>query len=230
MARCSNCNAPLPAGSQLCAYCGNRTDIDLKGINYYTTHDSDSPRTCPRCAKKLKTVDLQLNGQFLIERCDQCFGLFFDPGELEALLEGMVSNVFQIDKPGLEGINRDRKPDQYPVAYIKCPVCSELMNRVNFGAQSGVIVDRCKPHGVWLDGGELRQLFEWMKLGGKLLEQERQEQAKKDAAKREAEQRQKLSGYGGGESTSFETYGGALRVSDPDLFEIVFRAIRIFLT
>ncbi|MFA7403901.1 MAG: zf-TFIIB domain-containing protein [Pelobacteraceae bacterium] len=227
MARCSNCNAPLPDGSLLCSYCGDRNDIDLKGIHYYTTHESDSPRTCPRCNIRLKTLDLKLNGTFLIERCDQCLGLFFDPGELEALLEATVTNVFLIDRNGLDSINLRRQPDQYPISYIKCPVCSQLMNRVNFGVRSGVIIDRCKAHGVWLDGGELRHLFEWMKMGGTLLEQEHQEQKLKEELKRENEQRQKSAGYSS-EPSSFDSFGGPLRQSDPDLFNIIYEAIRFF--
>ncbi len=227
MARCANCNAPLPDGSQLCAYCGDRNDIDLKGIHYFTTHAVDSPRTCPRCDTRLKSIDLKLNGTFLIERCDQCLGLFFDPGELEALLEATVSNVFLIDRIGLDGINLRRQPDQYPVSYIKCPVCSNLMNRVNFGARSGVIIDRCKAHGVWLDGGELRHLMEWMKMGGQLLNQERQEQARLEELKRESEQRQKLAGYSS-EPSPFDSFGEPLRRSDPDLFDIVFKAVKYF--
>jgi Zn-finger nucleic acid-binding protein len=227
MARCSNCNAPLPDGSLLCAYCGDRNDIDLKGIHYYTTHENDSPRTCPRCDVRLKTIDLKLNGTFLIERCDQCLGLFFDPGELEALLDATVSNVFLIDRSGLDGINQNRQPDQYPIAYIKCPVCSQLMNRVNFGIRSGVIIDRCKAHGVWLDGGELRHLMEWMKLGGKLLDQQHQEQSRKEEQKRESEQRQKPSLYRS-EPAPFDSYSEPLRQSDPDLFDVIYTAIRFF--
>ena len=68
MARCSNCNGPLPAGSLICDYCGDRNDIDLKGIHYYTTHESDVLRTCPRCGIPLKTLDLRVNGRFLIDR------------------------------------------------------------------------------------------------------------------------------------------------------------------
>jgi len=228
MARCTNCNAPLPDGSLLCAYCGDRNDIDLKGIHYFTTHESDSPRTCPRCEKPLKTLDLKLNGRFFIERCDDCLGLFFDPGELEAVLEATVSNVFLIDRSGLDGINNNRPTEQYPISYIKCPVCSQLMNRVNFGVRSGVIIDRCKEHGVWLDGGELRHLMEWMKLGGKLLNQERQEQLRREELKKESEQRRKLAGYSDGPSP-LDTFGDPLRQSDPDLFEIIFKAIRFFM-
>jgi len=227
MARCSNCKAPLPDGSLLCAYCGDRNDVDLKGIHYYTTHESDSQRICPRCDIPLKTIDLKLNGTFLIERCEKCFGLFFDPGELEALLEATVSNVFLIDKIGLDSINLRRQPAEYPISYIKCPVCSQLMYRVNFGARSGVIIDRCKPHGVWLDGGELRHLFEWMKMGGKLLDQERQEQTRKEELKNESERRGKLAAYRD-EPSPFDSFGYPLRHSEPDFFDIVYKAIRFF--
>lgn len=43
------------------------------------------------------------------------------------------------------------------------------MNRINFGYRSGVIVDSCKSHGVWLDNGEITHLMEWRKAGGQLL-------------------------------------------------------------
>jgi Zn-finger nucleic acid-binding protein len=47
------------------------------------------------------------------------------------------------------------------------------MNRVNFGARSGVIVDQCPRHGMWLEGGELRRLLEWRKAGGQILNERR---------------------------------------------------------
>ena len=229
MARCSNCNGPLPASSMVCSYCGNRTDVDLKGIHYYTTHESNEVRTCPRCAVPLTTIDLKLNNRFLIERCDECLGLFFDPGELETLLEATVANVHEIDRKGLDAINADRQPDRYGISYVKCPVCAKLMNRINFGVKSGVIVDRCKDHGVWLDGGELRRLFEWMKLGGKLLEQQRQEEARRDELRQqEREKRDRLMGAGR-DTAVFDRYAEPLHQADPDLFHMVFKAIGYFL-
>jgi Zn-finger nucleic acid-binding protein len=213
----------------LCEYCGSRNDIDLKGINYYTTHEADSERICPRCRITLKTIDLKLNGRFLIERCDQCLGLFFDPGELEALLEATVSNVFNINRGTLDSINTAMRANDYGVSYIPCPVCTKLMNRVNFGAKSGVIVDRCKDHGVWLDGGELRHLFEWMKAGGKLLDQERKEEQKRlEAEKKKEKTYLPPSSASTGDYSDFELYGGTLKSTDPDLFEMVKSAIRFF--
>jgi Zn-finger nucleic acid-binding protein len=40
------------------------------------------------------------------------------------------------------------------------PSCGELMNRSLHGKRSGVVVDGCRDHGLWLDAGELRQLME----------------------------------------------------------------------
>lgn len=232
MANCINCSAPLPEESPVCSYCGSRNDIDLKGVHYYTTHQVDTPRTCPRCAIQLKTIDLQLkSGRFLIERCDECLGLFFDPGELEVLLEATVANVFEINRRQLSSIGALRK-QEYGVGYIRCPVCAGVMNRVNFGTRSGVIIDRCKEHGVWLDGGELRHLFEWMKAGGKLLDQERQEERRKAAAEQEMKQRMAMQKYSSGEfeeNHGFDLFGGSLKKADPDLFEIVKSAVRFFL-
>lgn len=229
MANCINCSAPLPSNSIICEYCKTRNDTDLNEIHRFTTCEIDSARTCPRCTISLRTIDLKINGSFLIERCDQCLGLFFDPGELEALLEATVSNVYDINRSKLDDINSHMCPAHDPVAYIKCPVCSKLMNRVNFGTKSGVIVDRCRDHGVWLDGGELRHLFEWMKAGGKLLCQEREEQLKKETEReQEREQRMPTADWNFSGDTGFDTYGTTLRDADPDLFELVKKAVRWF--
>lgn len=233
MAHCTNCSAPLPEGSIRCSYCGSRNDIDLKGINYHTTHELESERTCPRCAITLTTIDLNINGRFLIERCDRCLGLFFDPSELEALLEAHVANVFTINKSQLDAV-RASLPGEQGAFYIKCPVCGKIMNRVNFGSSSGVIVDRCKEHGVWLDGGELRNLFEWVKAGGKLLQQQKEDERRRfETRELERAQRRPLTqgATPGGifqEDSGFSIFGGPLRSSDPDLFDIVMKAVRFF--
>jgi Zn-finger nucleic acid-binding protein len=231
VAHCTSCSAPLPQDSIRCDYCGSRNDTDLTEVHYFTTHELETERVCPRCSVGLKTIDLNINGRFLIERCDECLGLFFDPNELESLLEATVANVFTINRSQLDNINNTMRNGDYGVSYIKCPVCRTIMNRVNFGTKSGVIVDRCKEHGVWLDGGELRHLFEWMKAGGKLLQQEREEQLKKtEEREREKHTMQAKSSSGAvyPDDSGFSLFGGTLRNADPDLFDIVSTAIRFF--
>ncbi|MBL1260851.1 MAG: zf-TFIIB domain-containing protein [Thiotrichaceae bacterium] len=193
MANCISCSAALPAPSNICEYCGRRNDVDLHGVHQYTVVKPQDERGCPRCGVGLHTINLKHDGKFFIERCDQCMGLFFDAGELEALLEQSVSNVFEINRQQLRAINkelyqRDSASElAEPLAfYVTCPVCSDFMQRKNFGARSGVIIDRCHKHGMWLDGGELKRLMEWKKAGGQLLHEK---MAQEEGAVKERRQR-----------------------------------------
>ena len=52
------------------------------------------------------------------------------------------------------------------VRYVHCPICTKVMNRENFGRQSGVVIDVCKSHGVWFERGELRSVLVFIDGGG----------------------------------------------------------------
>jgi len=174
MANCKNCGAALTGTLLVCEYCHTRQDVDLSMIHRFTVEAPRSDRFCPRCHIPLQTIDLHLEKKFLIERCERCLGLFFDPGELEALLEKAVTNVRAVDPQRLREVQNVKRSHEYPVSYIDCPVCRRLMNRVNLGSRSGVIADQCREHGMWLDGGELRQVMEWLKAGGNLVQKEKE--------------------------------------------------------
>jgi len=187
MANCKNCGAVLTGTLLVCDYCRTRQDVDLSVVHRFTVEKPQSERLCPRCHVFLQTVDLRLGEKFLIERCEGCLGLFFDPGELEAFLEKVVTNVHAIDSQRLNEVQNVKRSHEYPVTYIDCPVCRKLMNRINLGSRSGVIADQCRDHGLWLDGGELRQILEWTKAGGGLL----QKQKELEIARLELEQEKK---------------------------------------
>jgi len=189
MAQCKSCAAPLPPHTGVCGYCGSRNDIDLKGIHEFSVNRPESERICPQCGIPLKTLDLGIDGKFFIERCETCLGLFFDPGELEAILEKSVANVFVVDRKRLDNLQLERNAAPNEVVYRKCPICDHLMHRMNYGHRSGVIVDRCKSHGVWLDSGELRQLLEWRKAGGQMLHETVKERREKEKEKQARQQR-----------------------------------------
>jgi len=176
MSRCKSCSAPLSANTNVCRYCGVRNDIDLHGKLQYSVNNNQSQRICPECNTNLQTIDLNLNEPFLIEHCETCFGLFFDPGEIETMLEHSVSNVFHINRDLLRNINKERYQNQKKVRYIKCPVCQQWMKRKNFGYRSGVIINQCKQHGIWLESGEMTHLLEWKKAGGQLLDEQQTKQ------------------------------------------------------
>ncbi len=183
MANCRTCAGPLPSGSTVCVYCGARNEVDLRGVHEYTVKAPESPRTCPSCAAALRTIDVRADGKFLIEQCESCNGLFFDPNEIEALLAATVKHAYTIDYERIKTLAAEAPPRD-EVCYRACPVCGELMHRSAFGVRSGVIIDRCARHGVWLDSGELRRLMEWRKAGGQLLHEKRK--AERDAQDRQA--------------------------------------------
>jgi Zn-finger nucleic acid-binding protein len=229
MARCKNCSAPIEGYQVVCTYCGSRNDIDLTGIHEFTTRQPDAQRLCPRCNLPLTTIDLQIEGPFYIERCETCMGLFFDPGELPFLLEKTVTHVFTIDYLRLKDLSKEVRRRESMVQYIKCPVCQQLMNRVNFGARSGVIADQCREHGVWLDGGELKQLMDWRKAGGQILQEKRH--VEQQAAKQRHEERRRREhnafiaqahGQSGGADDVFFSNREATR----DLADLFFRFFR----
>lgn len=169
MSECRFCSAPVNRKQGFCSYCRSRLEMDLHGGVEYRLYEPESERICPHCDIPLATIDLKIDKKFLIEKCDQCSGLFFDPGELEMLMDRSVSNVFHVDHKKLEDIQlKNFQAREKEFKYIKCPACRNIMNRRVFGYKSGVIVDHCRSHGYWLDEGELRQLQEWKKAGGEL--------------------------------------------------------------
>lgn len=171
MTICKSCSAPLPANTNFCEYCGVRNDVDLQDQQNYTI-TAQSERICPVCHLPLQGIDLNVNGHFQIEHCTSCFGLFFAPGEIEALLDKAVSEVVTVNWQWLERINQERYPIDHKVKYLKCPECQVLMNRENFGYRSGVVVNLCSKHGIWLESGEMTHLLEWKKAGGQLWAQQ----------------------------------------------------------
>jgi Zn-finger nucleic acid-binding protein len=69
--------------------------------------------------------------------------------------------------------------------YLKCPSCKTIMNRRQFAAGSGVIVDVCKHHGTFFDIGELPAIIDFVMQGG-LEKAERAEiERMRDEARRE---------------------------------------------
>ncbi len=172
MASCKHCAAPLPANINKCHYCGTRNDVDLHARQPYVVAKTNTDRICPHCDIPLQTIKLTLEDNVFIERCKTCFGLFFDRGEIEAVLHSSVSNVYAINLEHIDTINKDRYLKPHKIRYIKCPQCRRLMNRVNFGQRSGVVVDQCIVDGIWLDNGELIHLLEWKKAGGQLLHEQ----------------------------------------------------------
>lgn len=181
----------------VCSFCGTRQDIDLRQLHFRDLGNDES-LPCPDCGSALSVIEFDMEPQVRIERCGACHGMFFNPGELEAVLEAGTNPLVWVDHHQLEGIAA-QYGYRHEVVYVPCPYCQERMSHINFGGRSGVILDRCGTHGVWLNAGELRRLLEWWRAGGKHLHQQNEvEQVSRHAQR--MKQLRELPGPGAGSS------------------------------
>jgi len=124
-------------------------------------------------------IVLELN-EIEIDHCLVCGGIWLDAGELELLLEDarekdIVLNSFEVNTKTAE-VRR------------KCPICLKKMEKVLYGKEKGVLVDKTPPSkvsggstcarlcpqgyegilvdkcrsndGIWFDRGELDEIIE----------------------------------------------------------------------
>ena len=90
-----------------------------------------------------------------IDYCTSCEGIWLDSGELELLLEEASEKEELLSSFKVAGSSSEKK--------IHCPICIRKMEKVLVGANSKVVIDRCKKHhGLWFNRGEL---YDVVKLG-----------------------------------------------------------------
>jgi Zn-finger nucleic acid-binding protein len=165
---CHQCGGRLEGDFTVCPFCGVHQSIDLREIHFRDLGPSPL-LPCPCCKTPLHTLKTGSDPDTHLERCPSCHGMFFNPGELEAVLHDNTTDDIWLDSVRLTAI-KDNLPDPpAEVTYRKCPHCRDIMTRINFGGRSGVIIDRCIKHGVWLDHGELHHLLQWWHAGGKWI-------------------------------------------------------------
>ena len=103
---------------------------------------------CPKCDANMKerTVNT-LRGKITIDQCEDCRGMWFDPGEAVALKGEWMSEYLDDGEAEL-GKELNVKRD------INCPHCGTAMQHMNDKKQSHIQFEACPDHGVFLDAGE----------------------------------------------------------------------------
>ena len=123
--------------------------------------DSNKLLPCPRCRLNTELVTI---GKNTLRECPKCEGLWADSETLQQICSdreeqsAVLGAAMTIEPP------QNAKWEE--VRYVPCPICKQLMHRVNFARCSTVIVDVCKPHGTWFDKEELRRVVEFIRAGG----------------------------------------------------------------
>ncbi|MEO7361994.1 MAG: zf-TFIIB domain-containing protein [Gemmatimonadaceae bacterium] len=128
---------------------------------------------CPGCAANKCTSTLRritLGGRELHE-CLACAGLWLDTNTVLALETDAASRAAFNASSATAATHTimNATPANailQPVRYRRCPVCADVMGRVNVARISGVVVDRCHEHGTYFDVDELHQLVRFLEGGG----------------------------------------------------------------
>jgi Zn-finger nucleic acid-binding protein len=148
-------------GARYCPHCGaRRSRLEA---------DPATPLVCPRCRDAMRRVSI---GEVPLAECGHCDGVWLDAADFEALCASRDAQSAILHRTPPKSAVDSRR-----VRYRKCPVCRTLMNRVNFGKASGIILDVCKGHGTYLDAGELGRVVEFIRRGGLELARAREREA-----------------------------------------------------
>jgi Zn-finger nucleic acid-binding protein len=123
--------------------------------------EEDEPLKCPRCREDMQALRLRAA---TVRECAACGGLWLDPETLQKLSDGREERAGVVSALAGHVPTATTPPDI--IRYVPCPVCDRLMNRKNFAQSSGVVLDVCATHGVWLDCGELERVLGFVAGGG----------------------------------------------------------------
>jgi Zn-finger nucleic acid-binding protein len=156
---CAQCFALMFQGSAFCPKCGARTSRAAA---------APSTTVCPGCRGQLAQV---LLGDLPILECAACDGVWVGATDFERICANREAQAAVLER------RRSTVPSdshQAPIHYRPCVVCGKMMNRVNFGRVSGTVIDVCRGHGTFLDGGELHAIATFIRNGGLDLARQRE--------------------------------------------------------
>ncbi len=145
---CSECGKPVNPKSRYCPHCGRENRVADARVDPF----------CPRCDIALEPHDYRHNDAMI---CPKCHGLWFDRVEFEYLTsERETYQDHDIPK------SFQRPTLQTESGYLSCVRCNTPMLKKNFQQVSGVMIDICSDHGIWLDAGEMETIRSFIANGG----------------------------------------------------------------
>jgi Zn-finger nucleic acid-binding protein len=235
VSRCGSCGAGVKPDAASCSYCGSNTVRDPDELSLICpgcfARSADDSRFCTACGIGFRPEPLRIDGHELpcpacstpmparqiggvaLNECLSCHGLWAPGDSFDTLVSRAIRArqsadpaELQVLKPRVTGSN----PAAQSVQYRSCPECDGYMQRRNYRKKSGVIIDSCPSHGIWLDADELEQIAGFILSGsaGSPVQPETAEQRRHRADAAAAFPRVQAAGskrgYGATSSTSIE--------------------------
>jgi len=184
---CEHCGGGVSPHDEACPYCGGQLSaLDRHGTTLCPacyTRLADNARHCHACALEIRPQALtplpessacprcqgglrirSLDAADVVE-CSDCGGLWLRP----ELFDEVCRRALHESPPARTGTPTARRSPERTIAYIPCLCCSEPMTRRQYtssGRASGVVIDVCKNHGVWLDHDELSRIIAFARENG----------------------------------------------------------------
>ena len=208
---CAHCGAPRTEGALSCAYCGADYTLHERDLDTVCAHClarvSNTARFCQFCGAAIHPETVagepsQLlcpscgDGHFLTSRavgnvsameCQRCGGMWMTHDDFHLLTKQAANEGLNIEPRQSPSIARESHVD-LPVAdrglhYRECVICKQLMVKQNYAHTSGVVIDVCGRHGIWLEADGLSRIVEWIQAGGLMRANQRamQEEAAENA-------------------------------------------------
>ena len=191
--RCTNCGGNLVEGARKCAYCSAEITLREQRLDAVCpacfARSASASRFCMECGVRIEAQVLfalaegqgcprcegelrqRAIGSSSLVECSACGGLWLSAGQFERLCRRSEAEAVA---PGMFASGRDRREIYERQKYIPCLSCKALMLRRNYAGSSGVVIDACREHGVWLDADELERILQFVRAGG--LDHARQRQ------------------------------------------------------
>jgi Zn-finger nucleic acid-binding protein len=187
---CSACGAPMDPDEDACRYCRAKVERDQRklsllcpeclarntqgsafcrgcGIEFKAERVEEAPADllCPACGTGMTRRAVAGHPA---DECPKCNGLWIAREYFTALVNRAVKAFREqggyAERGGRRGASTPALSTQ--VVYRRCPSCQQVMHRKNFERVSGVIIDDCVDHGIWLDADELEQIAGFLLGGG----------------------------------------------------------------
>lgn len=120
--------------------------------------DLSLPETiaCPICLAPMTTLS---TGPCDVDVCRKCGGIWFDKDELGRLSRENPRALARLDN---RSVKADEAADTLPK---QCPRCNVRLEIFPFPGAHKLNADRCPTcSGIWLDGGEIRKVYQVVSL------------------------------------------------------------------
>ena len=145
-----------------CQYCGKRFSKNMRFCPFcageHKMEVTIKTALCPSCKTKLKVRRYR---GVEINVCPRCEGIWLDTEKFRRV--SSERDTYQDEKILYRYVKKGLKRGE---GYRACVRCGVLMYKRNFKKISGVVIDVCNDHGIWLDKGELDQIRCFIANGG----------------------------------------------------------------